>query len=363
MVQSNPTIYDVASLAGVSVATVSRVINDSQPVRAVTVAKVRDAMAELKYMGNDFARGLSVGRKSILGFILPFDGAWVEYDNPNVMETAEFIYNDAVVRGVEAAATKHGYSILLRTVDSTRRDALEQVTKLAKSSDGIIMLDRILPDSAVKQLSSQLPVVMVSGSGKIRNALTVRSNNHDGLLALVDHLVLEHNVKSVAILTGPSDSPDAVERLAITKDAMLKHHRKVSNTNVIEGNWASGDAQEKVSRWLTGLSTLPDVLICGNDQMAIGATHALQHAGYNVPGDILVTGFDDLPASRYLNPPLTTIHQSTVGLGVEAVESLIAKIEGKKVKNTVTLPTRLIVRESCGCMSKNGLSLVGEMAS
>jgi LacI family transcriptional regulator len=346
MAEQAPTIYDVAERAGVSVATVSRALNDVESLRAVTRDKVMRAMAELDFVPNNVARGLSRGKNWVLG--LAFMHSPVRANEAEV-EADSLLYTDIIIRGVEAEAARHGYSLLLCSAGEEHPDGIAPLRNLTQSVDGWIVLDRVLSADEVPEISRRTPLVLMAGAGESDSAYTVRVDNEGGISSLVTHLVEVHGARRFGYMSGLNESPDNVARLRALRDSARRHGVSVDDADIISCDWTSGGAEVQTARWLDCRVDLPDVLVCANDQMAIGAIHAMGAKGLKVPRDIAVTGFDDIPIARYLTPALTTVRQSSSAMGAEAVDVLLAAMAGEPVANTTTLASRLQVRHSCGC--------------
>jgi len=176
----------------------------------------------------------------------------------------------------------------------------------------------------------------------------VAVDNAAGMAGLAAHLIEEHGYRRLGFLAGPADSPDAVHRLAAFRRA-VQDHPGCALDLLLDGDFseASGVA---AARALLDLRTTPDVIACANDQMAIGMQLTLQQAGLRVPGDVAVTGFDDIYASRVVTPALTTVRQPLRELGHQAAQRLFARIEDRDLPpQAEILPTQCEIRASCGC--------------
>jgi LacI family transcriptional regulator len=250
---------------------------------------------------------------------------------------------------VEAEAARHGYSLLLCSAGEEHPDGIAPLRNLTQSVDGWIVLDRVLSADEVPEISRRTPLVLMAGAGESDSAYTVRVDNEGGISSLVTHLVEVHGARRFGYMSGLNESPDNVARLRALRDSARRHGVSVDDADIISCDWTSGGAEVQTARWLDCRVDLPDVLVCANDQMAIGAIHAMGAKGLKVPRDIAVTGFDDIPIARYLTPALTTVRQSSSAMGAEAVDVLLAAMAGEPVANTTTLASRLQVRHSCGC--------------
>jgi LacI family transcriptional regulator len=339
MAESPPTIYDVANEAGVSIATVSRVLNGFEQTRAATRDRVLAAVRELGFVPNGAARGLSRGSKRILGLVFAHTPA---DDDLLAEEEGSLLFTDSIVRGAEQSAERQGYSLLLSGAGGEHGDHAASVNALTGKTDGLILLDRVLPERRLAAIGKRFPLVLLAGSGRCRSALTVRVDNEGGMRAVADHLLVGHGLRRMAFVSGFADSPDSAARSAAFRQAVSVHGGALEPVDCLAADWTSSGAARGV---------VPEAIVCANDQMAVGAMYALEAGGLRVPEDVAVVGFDDVPLARHLSPPLTTVRQPTRQLGAVAVDSLVALLDGvTPAKRDIVLPTELIVRGSCGCV-------------
>jgi LacI family transcriptional regulator len=347
VVDSQPTIYDVAQRAGVSIATVSRALNSLASVRPATRDKVLAAMRELEFVPNSVARGLSSGKHWILGLV--FMQTAVD-NNVLAVEEASLLYTDIVIRGAEARAAANGYSLLLCGAGENHPAGMTPLLNLTGTVDGLIMLDRVMTEDEVGELSRRIPVVLLAGSGDSSAAITVRVDNEQAMRSLAEHFVEVHHVQRVGFVSGHEGSPDSVARASAFKDAIEERGVTLADVDILKSDWTSAGGESAMRARLARDEPLPEAFACANDQTAVGVIYALHAAGVRVPEDILVTGFDDITLTRYFKPPLTTIRQSGSLLGEVAVDALVATLDNSEpAERTIVLPTELVVRESCGC--------------
>lgn len=341
----SPTIYDVAKRAGVSIATVSRALNGRSYLRPETRERVLQAVRELHFVPNGAARGLSSGSQRVLGLLfIRSTGA----DEMLDLEHESLLFTDSVIRGAELSAYKSGYSLLLSGVDSG--DSSPDISALTGKCDGLIVLDRVLHERRVAPLAKRIPTVLLAGSGRSRSAVTVRVDNAEAMRGVAEHLVVHHGLQRLAFLSGFADSPDSVTRMDGFCSSAAEFGATVEDDPLWLSDYTATGAVGVLERRMGAGSPLPEAVACANDQSAIGVMHALQRAGVQVPDDVAVTGFDDIPVGRHMSPPLTTVRQPTQQLGSAAVDALVTLIEnpGNNLREIV-LPTRVIIRASCGC--------------
>ena len=342
---ATPTIYDVAKRAGVSIATVSRVLNGLSGRRSVSADKVLAAVEDLGFVPNGAARSLSQGLKRVIGIVYAGGPAT---DDLLDIEEESLLYTDSIVRGAEAGAQRRDFSLML--TGAGPGDSSGLVDRLTGKVDGLILLDQVLDESRVTPLAERIPVVLLAGSGRLDGAVTVRVDNSAGMKAVASHMVKDHGHRRLAFLSGLTASPDSVSRARSLVRWATRFGAEVEPLERWAGDWTSGGAVKVVSARLESGDPLPTCIVCANDQTAIGVLHALVHAGYSVPGDVAVTGFDDIPVARHLSPALTTVRQPARQLGAVAVEALIDIVEGRHPeRRDIVLGVDLQVRGSCGC--------------
>ncbi len=347
-----PTIYDVARVAGVSIASVSRVLNGQQNPRQETRDRVLRAVAELGFAPDGAARALSVRLKEVVGVIVRrprwHDSSMFADEDENLQ------FPDMINRGMEIVAQRHGFDLLIRSVGLDEPDAGRRVLALARKSDGLILHDRVLSPAELERLSRQVPVVTLAGE-PTSSTVNVHGDNEGGMRALARHLIHDHGYATFAFLAGHEGSPDSLTRgRALASEAAAAGVTLLAGDDWRGGYQAAGGAQA-IERLIAGGVRLPRAIVCANDQSAIGVLHALAAHGISVPGDVAVTGFDDMPVARHLRPQLTSVRQSIQDLGATAFETLYSMINrsGQAKESPrgrdIALPTRLVRRESCGC--------------
>jgi LacI family transcriptional regulator len=373
-----PTIYDVARAAGVSIASVSRVLNGRRNPSPEIRDRVQRAAAELGYVPDSAARALSVRLKEVVGVVmrrpltggptlpapvLPAGGAWDQYPTgPGGLlgydafadETESLQFHDMMNRGVERAAQRRGFDLLLRSVDITDHDAARRVLAVARKSDGLILHDQVLNPGQISEISRQVPIVTLAGLPSPTTA-NVGSDNVAGMRSLARHLLYDHGYTTLGYLSGYSDSPDSQARLQTLAAEAAAAGAVLHTGPRWQGNYYAAGAAVVTERLLASGVPLPQVIVCANDQTALGVMHALRRSGVDVPGTVAVTGFDDIPMARHTRPLLTTVRQPIGDLGETAFELLYSMIGGEApAERDISLPTRLLCRESCGCQADSG---------
>jgi len=342
-VDQTPTIYEVAERADVSIATVSRALQGKGNLRPKTRERVLRAASELGYVPSATARELATRRSFVLGLAFP------DLDDPGEEHGHEtLLYSDEVTRGMERAARAAGYAVLIAATHHSRDPSF--VVSLATKTDGMVVLARTIPTEQLERLARRVPVVLLAGPREPARLDHVSVANAQGSAAVTEHVVQVHGHEDVAFIGGPDDSPDAAARFeghlwALDAAGLAKPERPAASADFTEAGGAHA-----VDALLSARETPPGAIVCANDQMAVGAIGALVKAGLSVPGDVAVTGFDDIQIARHVTPALTTVHQPMRRLGSCAVELLLRRIEDPDAEpDAVVLATSLVVRASCGC--------------
>ncbi len=351
-----PTIYDVARAAGVSIASVSRVLNGHRNPREETRQRVLRAVAELGFVPDGAARALSSRLKGVVGVVIR-RVRWVETSEGKFTEEDESLqFPEVINRGIELAAQRRGFNLLTSSVETDDRDVSGRLTALAGKTDGLILHDRILEPAALGRLSRRIPVVTLAGVAT-PTTMNVHGDNCSGMRDLARHLLVDHAYRTIAFLAGFADSPDSLARReALTAEAARAGARLLTGPHW-QGNYYAAGGRRAIARLIADGKALPSAIACANDQTALGVIYALAEYGVEVPGDVAVTGFDDIPMARHLRPQLTTVRQPIQEIGATAFELLHSMIgNGGAAGRDVVLPTRLILRESCGCPPNTTLS-------
>ncbi|AQS59941.1 LacI family DNA-binding transcriptional regulator [Desulforamulus ferrireducens] len=325
------TIKDVAKLAGVSVSTVSRVLNASGYVEKNTEAKVMAAIKQLNYQPSQIARGLVSKKTKTFGLILP------DITNPFFPELA---------RGAEDEAGKQGYNIMLCNSDwDVAKEKMYLNLLSEKRVDGIILVgSRMHEQYLAPWINDAAPVVLLDRTSQL-DIHSICTNNKLGGFLATKHL-LEQNYRRIAHITGPATSPSAQQRLLGYQKALEEYGLSLDMTLVCEGDFRISGGATGMRRLLS-LKNVPDAVFCGNDLMAVGALEVLQEAGLKVPEDIALVGYDGIDLSKYVHPKLTTVIQPTYEMGVMAVQLIIESLTGQNtVYRHLELDPILKVRDS-----------------
>ncbi len=330
---SRITIMDVAEYAGVSTATVSRVVNKSGTVSDEAAAKVYAAIEALNYKPSAAARGLASRRTNAIGLLIDEIGG--EFFQP-------------MLRGIEIIARESRMDLLISSTGGM--DTASPPYPLGENNtDGLIVFANSLPQEELVRLHKiGFPLVLLHRSPPFGLDIPcVTVENKEGARRMVNYLIDERGYRRIAFLTGPSSHEDAYWRKIGYQEALAAHAIPLDPTLMLWGGFDEQQARISITNWLkNGLNA--EVIFAADDDSAIGAMAALKEAGLRIPEDIAVVGFDDIRLAAYLDPPLTTVRAPIEQAARIAVEQLVKVIRGEVVELMTLLPTELIIRRSCG---------------
>ncbi len=330
------TIHDVAALAGVSIATVSRVINGSSRVSVPVKTKVQEAIASLNFVPQTAARVLAAKKTNTIGLILP--------------EISGF-YFSPLLHGIEEAISDTEYDLLVHSSVSRQDNASPPTGKLGEhNTDGLLIYTASVSTEEISRLHSHgFPMVLLLQSPPDDLKIpSVTIENKTGAFKIVNHLIEAHGHRKIAFLAGPENEEDATWREQGYREALTSHGISINNKLISMGGFDTPTAQNSVAEWISkGVKF--DAIFAADDDSAIGAINALQYTDLRVPEDIAIVGFDDVYVSQYLSPPLTTVQVPIEQAGYTAAAQLIHLLRQEAVEPHVQLPTKLIIRRSCGC--------------
>lgn len=325
------TIKDVARQARVSVATVSRALNGHANVTPQTRAHVLGVASQLRFVPSSAAQSLITRRTHTIGALLP---------------DLHGEYFSELIRGIDLAARARGLHLL---VSSSHGDATEAAAALRAMNgrvDGLLVMSpHVSADFLWGNVSDDLPAVLMNTrvAGARHSSFAV--DNHGGAYAMVRHLV-ERGHRDIAFVAGPESNFEAHERL-LGYRAALADLLPDGSEHVLQGDFTQ-ESGYRAGNQIAALTRRPTAVFAGNDVMAIGCLSALNEAGIAVPDEVALSGFDDIPISRYVNPPLTTVRARITELGGLALERLASVIEepGRITAQHQTLRADLVVRQS-----------------
>ena len=331
------TIDDVARLCDLSRATVSRVLNREATVKPATRARVETAVETLGYSPSYLARGLSGGKKNVVAILVP-DVTMPYYSN--------------LIQSADEVAQERDYHLLIKTHDFKRA----VLTLLREDRvDGFIIRnsgDPEVDESVVRKLKKQgVPFVLISKPGH-DGIPSISVDNVGGARAMAHHFV-EHGFKRILYVSGPDKKIDSRDRIYGFQLGLAEKRYDPNAMTTLVGNFTREGGYCAARDFFSRDSA--DAVFAANDQMALGVLHYLYEKKINVPRDVAVAGFDDSFFSEFICPPLTTVRQPISEIGALAMENIILQLENSSSRYTgILLPTRLVIRESCGC-SKQGI--------
>jgi LacI family transcriptional regulator len=345
------TIKDVAREAKVSVATVSRVLNSSGPVKEETRRLIREVAGRMRYVPHSGARSLITSKTQTLGVLLP--DLYGEFFSE-------------VIRGMDDTAQKNGFHLLISRSYADRHGIETAIKAMRGRVDGVVVMSPDLDSDSLLNLPSTIPVVLLCSVSRGNEIDSLTIQNCRGAREMVTHLVsLGH--RRIAIIKGSPRNYDAAERLrgyrialregGITPDAVLER----------EGDFTEAGGYNATLA-LLAINPRPTAIFAANDSMAIGALSALRESGVQVPDEMAVAGFDDIPLARFMDPPLSSVHVPICELGARAVELLLHGITHKNdhPRRRERVSTELVVRRSTGGQPAERsppTTLNGEMAA
>ncbi|GGF03631.1 LacI family DNA-binding transcriptional regulator [Mycetocola zhadangensis] len=328
-----PNIRDVARLAGVSHQTVSRVLNDHPSIRDSTKQRVLDVMAELQYRPNRAARALVTHRSRTLG----------------VLASQRSQYGpSSIIQSIETAAQDAGYMVSTANITATDEAsivaALDHLT--AQAIDGLVIIaPQVRVFRALSNIDLRVPFVTMN-TNEVADDHAIAVDQVAGARLATRHLI-ELGHKHIYHLAGPQDWMEAEARMRGFLDEM--NAQDVRTTAPILGDW-SAEFGYHAGRELMRVRDFT-AIFSSNDQMALGLIHAIRDSGHDVPRDVSIVGFDDIPEAAHFWPPLTTVRQDFPELGRRCVAQLLGEINGSPVGYTGRIHPELIVRSSTGVPS------------
>lgn len=331
------SIEDVAKHAKVSISTVSRVLNRRNVVNADTRERVEQAIRELDYRPNVFARGLMLRRSNILGLVLP---------------DLHGEYYSEILRGANQKTRELGYHLLIASV-SAEDDGQDVLAAVGVQGlvDGIAVMVTEMSSRIRSSLKAPgMPLVVLDGDAPGVEHDSVAIDQRGGAEAMAKHLVSARPRDRIVFLGGHPTNLDTIDRLAAFRSVLNDCGRDLTNKDLVhldyEYSTAFDYASDHVLEWASGQTTV----FAANDEMAAGVIDAASSAALRVPEDIRVVGFDDTRIAQLTRPRLTTVRVPKAEMGAAAVELLCKRLaEPDRPQERVTLSTRLVVRESCGC--------------
>ena len=331
------TIRDVARAAGVSVATVSRYMNNSQLVAEETASRVKNAMFDLGFVPNPVARNLSTRRTNTIGLVISNIGG--DFFTP-------------LLDGFIETTEKENLNLLI--FSSNRTDRYNHVLLGPMYTDGLLVFADSLGSEDMANLKELgHPMVLIHQSPPAGLSIpTVTIENKAASKRIVNHLIEKHDRKRIVFLTGPENNEDSFWREAGYREALIDHGLPLTPDLIEIGGFDRSIARQSIIRLIK--KEIPfDAVFAGDDEAAIGVLLALKEYGRSVPEQVSVVGFDDQKLAEFLHPRLTTVCAPTQRVGITAAKMLIQIIQDQPVEDIILLPTELVIRNSCGCQIDN----------
>lgn len=334
------TMKDVASEAGVSIQTVSRVVNDHPDVASGTREKVQEVIEEVGYRPNVLARSLISQRSYTIGVVI----AGLNLIGPSTL-----------LNGITKASEKSGYSLILKELPSYDTDEIAPIfhALISRQVDGILWAVPEVQENRrwLNKLQYDYKVPLVYLTMEPQDNITVVSiDNYLGGQLATSHL-LEQGCRKVGHIAGPLDWWESRQRMQAWKDTLTEADCVVEDQHMAMGDWSSNSGARALKKLLKQYAEMDSIFVA-NDQMALGAYYVLNDMGLRIPEDMAIVGFDNIPESAYFSPSLTTIQQEQDQVGNAAVEELINLIEldwkGSDIiePKSILLEPTLIVRKS-----------------
>ncbi|WP_028609003.1 LacI family DNA-binding transcriptional regulator [Paenibacillus harenae] len=334
------TIYDIAKEAEVSISTVSRVLNDTAPVKGSTRAKIEELIQKYNFQPNAMARSLLKQETGIIGVIVP------DLTNPFFPE---------VFAGAEHEAQQSGHTFLLsNSIGDYAKESEYLSIMREKRVDGIMFLGgrinlRHCEEHLVQELvqcASVIPTVLVNGGLRNTDLIRVATDESAGTALAVRHLI-ELGHTEIGFIGGESNMTTTSIKLRAFRKAMKDAELEVREEWMLPDSFSIDSGKRQMLN-LLAMKERPTAVFCVNDYTAIGVIKAGVEAGLSIPDDMSVVGFDDIPLAHHFIPELTTVSQQAHELGRTAVKVLKAMMSNEKVKKLTSLEPQLVVRQSSG---------------
>jgi LacI family transcriptional regulator len=338
---SRLTLEDIAKQAGVSRSTVSRVINNHPSVRDVVRERVLKVIRNTGYHPNAAARSLASQRSWMIGLVLPRSVSTF-FSDP---------YFPRLTQGIAQACNQYNYTLGLFLL-ATKEDEEKILPRLSRkgSLDGVLVQSGQIGDQLVERLvDSDIPVVIAGRPFQAEDISYIDVDNDNAAYTAVSHLV-RLGRKRIGTIAGPLNSTASIDRRDGYVKALLDRGRNIDESLIVEGDFTEDGGYYAMQQLL---AARPDAVFAASDIMAVGAMRAVREAGFCIPDDIALVGFDDISLAERTDPPLTTVRQPIFQFGFNSVEILIDLIEnGIKPARRVIMTTELVIRDSCGAKQK-----------
>lgn len=328
----NVTLYDVSRHSGVSIATVSRVINNSTLVKEVTRNRVNNSMRQLGFRPSHAARTLAGHQTKTMGVILP--------------DISSGFYAH-VLKGIDLELAKHDFHVLTTFSHNVEDEkSLTHRILYEQRTDALILMNLELPDTFIEEVAGYgIPLVLLDRPSRMDQISSVSINNDQGIKQIINHMARICGYKTLGIITGPEGTYDADMRLTACRQHAEELGIRILPEFIENGNFNYDSSFQIMQNWLTRKKPLPDAVIALNDLMAVGCINACREYSMPVPGKLGIAGFDDIESAQFLG--LTTVQVPLIEMGTRAAELAIAACDPENPPQHVLLDTTLIVRSTC----------------
>lgn len=327
------TIKDVAKMAGISISTVSRVVNNSKPVSSEIRDRVLKVIRETGYVPNPVARSLVMKKSQLIGVLVP--------DISN-------LFISELLNGIEEICKMYGYDVLLCNTYGETDEELKYINLLkSKQAAGVVFISWKLDEVCVKALEdAKMPCAYISKNAKDFDIYSVCIDHRQASYEMTKHLLQRGNVRIGFFRASVDDNIEDSERYKGYCEALQEQGQKLDTSIVLQGD-GSSESGYALTTMLIDHKNLPDAIFAASDEMAIGVIGALIDHRIGIPEDISVAGYDDIKMASMMRPALTTIRQPIYDIGAVCVRMVVKLIQGEEIENKVNfLPYELIERTS-----------------
>lgn len=327
-------IKEIAKLANVSIATVSRVVNNKPGVRKEIREKIEKIIKETNFKPNQLARGLVQRKSDVIGLLIPrFDGFYSERAEATLK-----------------VCNQNNYGVMIASAVEQCGGELDSLNLLfEKHIDGLIFFwAHYTPEyrGLIEKISKKIPVVFVDHAEEDLNIPAILQDNYDGARQAMKYLI-ECGHRRIAYIGSPASDREAVNRYYAYIDTLKERGIKIDEKYIREGTYAIESGYKEMEAILKLPIEMPTAVFAANDNMAIGAINCIKRYGYDVPGDISVMGFDDIVIAKHFIPALTTVRQDQEAIGTQAAELLIEYKKNREFRvKKIILHQELVIRDS-----------------
>lgn len=338
-----PTIDDIAKAAGVSTATVSRVLNTPDVVRPNLRKRVEDHVRELGYVRHGAARALASARSHTVGVVIP------------TLDSAIF---SSGVNAMESRLREKGYTLVLSVTNYDHAQEFIQVRRLIERGvDAMILVGRDHDDDTIRLLTQRkCPFVTTWAFTEDPEIPCVGFDNHAAARDITHHLIGLGHTKIAAIAGFLGDNDRARDRISGVNAALTAAGLILASDDLIESPYEVTAGRNAMNQLMKkSKDKQPTAVFCGNDVLAIGAVLEAQALGLDVPGDVSIVGFDDLPLAEHLRPALTTVHVPSQRMGQAAADYVLNAVSGAQDQKSGPLPTTLMIRQTTAAPKKTDI--------